>query len=125
VSAHAPVAEDVLVARRARARVEGTVQGVGFRPYVYRLAGAHGLAGYVLNDSHGVLLEVEGNARAVARFLVRLQAEPPPLAVIERVSAEERAPTGELGFEIRESPAAGVIDTPVTPDSAGLSARVE
>ncbi len=45
---------------RVRAQVTGTVQGVGFRPFVYRLAHEHGLAGWVLNNAHGVLLEVEG-----------------------------------------------------------------
>ena len=48
------------VCRRARVRVTGTVQGVGFRPYVYRLAGELSLGGFVLNDTHGVLIEVEG-----------------------------------------------------------------
>ena len=66
--------------RRVRVRVHGTVQGVGFRPYVYRLAGELGLGGYVLNDSHGVLMEVEGSGPAVARFLARLQPEAPPLS---------------------------------------------
>ena len=59
--------------RRASARVEGVVQGVGFRPYVYRLAREEGLAGYVLNDERGVLLDVEGAAEAVARFVARLR----------------------------------------------------
>ena len=71
--------------RRAHVRVQGTVQGVGFRPYVYRLAGELGLAGFVLNDARGVLLEVEGDDAAVERFLARLPAEAPPLASVERV----------------------------------------
>ena len=50
---------------RTAVRVEGVVQGVGFRPYVYRLANELDLAGYVLNDASGVLLEVEGSATAV------------------------------------------------------------
>jgi hydrogenase maturation protein HypF len=75
MSAHAHAGVEVRVARRARARVEGTVQGVGFRPYVYRLADAHGLAGFVLNDTHGVLLEVEGSAGDVAGFLMRLPTD--------------------------------------------------
>ncbi len=104
--------------RRASARIEGTVQGVGFRPYVHRLAGEHGLAGFVLNDTHGVLLEVEGSRAAVEQFFARLGPDAPPLAVIERVIAEEREPTGDTGFTIRESPHAGVIDAPVAPDSA-------
>ena len=104
--------------RRARLRVEGTVQGVGFRPYVYRLAGDLDLAGYVLNDSRGVLLEVEGPAGAVERFIARLGPEAPPLAAVERVSAEDREPTHEDGFRILESPRGGVPDAAVTPDSA-------
>ena len=59
--------------RRAFGRVEGTVQGVGFRPYVYRLAREEGLGGYVLNDERGVLLDVEGAADAVERFVARLR----------------------------------------------------
>jgi hydrogenase maturation protein HypF len=100
------------------------VQGVGFRPYVYRLAHELGLGGYVLNDTHGVLLEVEGTDAAVERFLARLQPNAPALAVVERVEitplppASESAVTGELAFAIRASPSAGSIDTPVTPDSA-------
>jgi len=69
----------VAALRRAHVRVHGTVQGVGFRPYVFRLAGELGLAGFVLNDAHGVLLEVEGDDTAVDRFLARLPAEAPPL----------------------------------------------
>ena len=67
----------------ARVRVEGTVQGVGFRPYVYRLASELALGGHVLNDERGVLVEVEGEPAAVARFVERLPAEAPPLARVE------------------------------------------
>ena len=76
--------------RRVQVRVEGTVQGVGFRPYVYRLARDLGLAGFVLNDARGVLLEVEGEGAAVERFLDRLSLEAPPLETIEHLAAEER-----------------------------------
>jgi hydrogenase maturation protein HypF len=104
---------------RSRVRVTGTVQGVGFRPYVYRLAGELGLGGYVLNDAHGVLIEVEGEAEAVDGFLARLPSEAPPLAVLERIAVEEGAvATGERGFEIRDSVGGDVPDAPVTPDAA-------
>lgn len=108
--------------RRVRVRVQGTVQGVGFRPYVYRLAGELELAGYVLNDSHGVLAEVEGAALAVAEFLVRLASEAPPLARVEQVRAEELTPAGTAGFQILASPRGGVPDAPVAPDSATCAA---
>ena len=103
---------------RVRARIEGTVQGVGFRPYVYRLADEMGLAGHVLNDSRGVVVEVEAPSETVERFLARLPAEAPPLATVERVTAEQLEELGELGFSIRESPAGGEPRAAVTPDSA-------
>jgi hydrogenase maturation protein HypF len=106
------------VGRRARVRVTGTVQGVGFRPYVYRLAGELSLGGYVLNDAHGVLIEIEGAGPQVDRFLARLPSDAPPLAVVERVVSEEMAPSGEDAFAIRESVAGEVPDAPVTPDTA-------
>ena len=107
--------------RRARVRVTGTVQGVGFRPYVYRLAGDLGLSGFVLNDARGVLVEVEGRGAAVGEFLARLGVEAPPLAVLERVSVEDVDPAGADRFEIRASPRGEEADAPVAPDSATCS----
>ncbi len=103
---------------RLRVRVEGTVQGVGFRPFVYRLAHEHGLAGWVLNDARGVLLEVEGTSAALDQFLVRLRSKAPPLAVLDRVSSETLECDGASSFEIRESPHGQRADAPVTPDTA-------
>ena len=99
-------------------RVHGTVQGVGFRPYVYRLADELGLAGWVLNDARGVLLEVEGGFERVGEFLDRLAPDAPPLAVVERVEISALAPLGERSFAIRESPRSVATDAPVTPDTA-------
>ena len=92
---------------RSRARVEGVVQGVGFRPFVHRLAGELELAGFVLNDERGVLVEVQGEPERVAAFLARLRADAPPLAVVERVLAEAVAPVEGDGFEIVESARGG------------------
>jgi hydrogenase maturation protein HypF len=103
---------------RMRARVEGTVQGVGFRPYVYRLARELDLAGWVLNDARGVLLEVEGGAHAVNEFLARLGPKAPPLAVVERVTVSKATPSGARAFEIVSSDRGEGADAPVTPDSA-------
>ena len=93
----------VRAACRARARVEGTVQGVGFRPYVWRLATQLGLGGFVLNDERGVLVEVEGAADAVERFRARLVAQAPPLAVVQRVAWSDAPVAGERSFAIRAS----------------------
>ena len=104
--------------RRTRVRVHGTVQGVGFRPYVYRLAGELGLAGFVFNDARGVVAEVEGPSAAVEAFLARLAPEAPPLAMVEDVAAEERAVRGADAFAILESPQGEPPDAPITPDTA-------
>src|SRR5512132_158123 len=103
---------------RTRVRVEGIVQGVGFRPFVHALAGRLGLAGLVGNDAGGVFVEVEGAAETVERFLEALAAEAPPLAVIERVTATPLAPTGAEGFAIAPSRAGGERQALVSPDTA-------
>ncbi|MEA2251753.1 MAG: hydrogenase maturation protein HypF [Solirubrobacteraceae bacterium] len=105
-------------ATRVRARVEGLVQGVGFRPYVHRLAGELALGGFVRNDERGVLLEVEGDDRAVRAFLARLAVEAPPLASVERVEHEPLAPTGEAAFAIVASAGGAEPVALVSPDSA-------
>jgi len=106
------------VRRRVRTRVEGVVQGVGFRPHVYRLARELDLGGYVLNDERGVLLEVEGSSQSVDRFLKRLVAEPPPLARIERILPEAVTATGTDSFEILPSVRTGTPQALVSPDTA-------
>jgi hydrogenase maturation protein HypF len=108
----------VTTRRRVRARVQGTVQGVGFRPFVHRLAGLNELAGWVLNDQRGVLLEVEGEPAAVSRFLESLADEAPPLAAVEGVAAEELPARGDEGFAILASQSRGSPDAFVSPDSA-------
>jgi hydrogenase maturation protein HypF len=90
----------VSVDRRVRARVEGAVQGVGFRPFVYRLAHELELGGFVLNDERGVVVEAEGEAAAVQRLVERLAADAPPLALVERVVCESVPATGERSFAI-------------------------
>jgi len=110
---------------RIRARVEGTVQGVGFRPYVYRLAGELGCSGHVFNDARGVVVEVEAGAAEVERFLTRLPAEAPPLARVERVMTEPVPATGSSGFTIVESPAGGEPSALVSPDTATCAECLE
>ena len=92
---------------RVRVRVEGTVQGVGFRPFVYRLASELELSGWVLNDSRGVLLEAEGAPAALEALLSRLRDEAPPLAVVERITPEAVEPSGGTDFRIVESEEGG------------------
>ncbi|MGN6166882.1 MAG: carbamoyltransferase HypF [Solirubrobacteraceae bacterium] len=103
---------------RARVRVQGAVQGVGFRPFVYRLAEALGVGGFVRNDSSGVLLELEGSAGAVQELLRRVEREPPPLAVLDRVETTWLEPQGADDFLILQSAPEDAPNAPVTADSA-------
>jgi hydrogenase maturation protein HypF len=99
-------------------RVRGTVQGVGFRPTVYRLAKAGGLRGEVCNDGEGVLIRVVGSAAALETFVSQLQAECPPLAKIEAIA---RSPLAQVpvytDFTITRS-VSNTIKTGITPDAA-------
>jgi hydrogenase maturation protein HypF len=104
--------------RRVVLRVEGIVQGVGFRPYVFLLAEEHGLAGTVLNDTHGVLVDVEGDGAAIDAFVRDLPRRAPPLARVSRVAAQERAPMGTSGFAIVHSDDGGEPNALVAPDGA-------
>jgi len=103
---------------RVAVRVVGTVQGVGFRPFVYSLATGLGLAGLVGNDMDGVFAEVEGPSAAVEQFLAALERDAPPLARIERVVTKKIQPNGGAAFSIAPSGPGGQRNTPVPADSA-------
>jgi hydrogenase maturation protein HypF len=104
--------------RRVHGRIEGTVQGVGFRPYVHRLARELGLGGAVGNDERGVVVDVEGEPGAVAAFLERLPGEAPPLAHVERIVVEDVPARGERAFAIVASERRGAPAALVVPDAA-------
>ncbi|MEO6317398.1 MAG: carbamoyltransferase HypF [Acidimicrobiales bacterium] len=110
------------MAVRQRVRVTGTVQGVGFRPFVYRHATRLGLVGWVRNDSAGVLLEVEGAEAALHEIVRLLVDDAPPLALVDGVRAEAIDAIGEAGFTILESDAAGATTAPVSIDTATCEA---
>src|ERR1700733_14426947 len=103
---------------RRQIRVRGIVQGVGFRPFVYNLAQKLGLAGYVLNSSAGVVIEVEGDRTHVDRFVRELTENPPPLAQIEEIAIENLEPATYSAFAIRESVDQPGQPAPVSPDVA-------
>jgi hydrogenase maturation protein HypF len=108
--------------QRVRVRVEGVVQGVGFRPFVHRLAGELGLAGFVRNDARGAVIEAEGDPAAIETLLARLVADAPPLATVEIAGTEVVPARGEPGFAIAESASAGRPDAQVSPDTATCAA---
>ena len=97
------------------------MQGVGFRPFVYRLATSLGLAGSVCNTAAGVVIEIEGPAESVEEFLRRLVAEAPPLARISLLAVRGREPAGLRGFRIIES-APGRRPTALIPPDVALCA---
>jgi hydrogenase maturation protein HypF len=108
--------------QRVRVRIEGVVQGVGFRPYVHRLATELGLAGFVRNDARGVVVEAEGDAGAVAALLARLPAEAPPMAVVDAITPEAVPVRADAGFVIASSARDSTADALVPGDAATCEA---
>jgi hydrogenase maturation protein HypF len=103
---------------RKEIRVSGIVQGVGFRPYAYRLATEHHLTGNIRNTSAGVTIEIQGSADAVAQFIERLPKSAPELARITEVSVRDMALAEERDFAILPSAAGEAMHTLISPDVA-------
>ena len=103
--------------RRVRVVVRGAVQGVGFRPFVYRLAIEMGMGGWVSNSSQGVFIEVEGEEAALREFTARVEREKPAISFIQSFEVTYLDPAGFAGFEIRESEA-GEKTALILPDIA-------
>lgn len=104
--------------QRLRLTVAGRVQGVGFRPSVYRFARTSGVAGFVRNTQRGVIIEVEGSARAIHSFGRMLVEEPPPLARIDSLKAVRVEPSGDEDFIIESSEEPGAAETLFPVDTA-------
>ena len=103
---------------RRRITLRGAVQGVGFRPFVYRQATALGLVGWVLNSTAGLTVEAEGEACDVATLIGALRRSPPPHARVDGLSIRSLAPRGEAAFTVRTSSRRGQRGTQVLPDLA-------
>lgn len=98
--------------------MRGVVQGVGFRPFVYRLAQEEGLGGFIGNDTDGVTIEIEGTSERIESFLKRLRAEAPPLSRIDSVSSRSSPPKQEESFRIVASEVHGQVSTGIPADAA-------
>ncbi len=98
--------------------VNGIVQGVGFRPFAYRLASSLGLRGFVRNETSCVRIDVEGDEGALETFAARLISDAPPLARISGISAEDANPAGAAGFAVENSSGEGGGAPAVPPDAA-------
>lgn len=108
--------------QRAKILVRGAVQGVGFRPFIYRLAQELGLTGWVQNSTEGVSIHVEGADHTLEDFLVRVESEKPPSSVIQSFEYSIVDPVGHTRFEIRQSDPSGEKSTLVLPDIAVCAA---
>src|SRR3984957_15009443 len=97
-------------------RVRGIVQGVGFRPFVFPLAQANTLAGWVFNDEDGVEIHLEGANLSLDAFVESLKSEAPPAAQITTIHIKPAEPPGLQDFKIRHSEHAGSPTTRISPD---------
>jgi hydrogenase maturation protein HypF len=102
-------------------QVRGLVQGVGFRPFVYRIASRNGLKGWVENRNDGVIIHVEGDDRNIMKFLSDFETEAPPVSKIQTIDKTAVESAGFTGFEIiKSSDVSGEI-TEISPDIAVCS----
>ena len=108
----------VTALHRLKIEIHGAVQGVGFRPFVYRLAQELALTGWVINNARGVFIEVEGPKPALQNFQQRLSTDKPPLAIIQSLNAKWLSPACFKDFKIRHSDAGGAKTVLVLPDAA-------
>ena len=99
-------------------RVFGLVQGVGFRPFLHRIAREHGVSGWAINANDSVRIHAEGSAGAVSAFIDSIESSPPPLARVEKVAASAAVYRGYDLFEIRQSESTSDEVTRVSPDIA-------
>ena len=105
--------------QRLHLTVQGTVQGVGFRPFVYRLATELNLGGWISNSDRGVEIEVEGAPSTLEQFLERLECDRPPQATLTQIQRQVLPLQGPLNFEIRPSQAKAALNaTGILPDLA-------
>jgi hydrogenase maturation protein HypF len=115
-----PTTDTPVEHRVARVRLElrGQVQGVGFRPHVFREAAVCGLSGFVSNDGRGAVIEVEGATNRIEEFVDSVLAKLPPLALVREMRRHGRIPVGQVGFRIAPSERDDPAAADVTPDAA-------
>ena len=110
--------------KRYRVQISGVVQGVGFRPFIFRLATERGLAGWVSNGAAGVEIEVQGLERDLKNFVRAIGNNLPPLASIEQLSFQEISSAEDRGFRIKASEDKGEHHPVIGPDAATCPACV-
>jgi len=103
---------------RIKISIKGAVQGVGFRPFIYKLAKSLNLKGYVSNTNEGVVIEAEGNENFLQEFILKINSEKPPISIIQKLKTEKLPLNNFREFEIRKSRLKGYPDTIMFPDIA-------
>jgi len=119
------VQADIGVTRRVRIRFSGTVQGVGFRPFIYTSAQRYALAGYVQNRSSGVVAEVEGEPESVDGFIDHIRGNLPVLAELTDIDIQQIRPVGHKAFQILPSISDSLAAVHISPDMATCDACLE
>lgn len=109
-----------ILKQRLHVTIRGAVQGVGFRPFIYRLATELGLVGWVNNSAQGVLVDVEGTQAQLQNFLLRIEQQKPPQSIVQSLESKFLAPIGYQQFEIRTS-TGGEKSATILPDLATCS----
>ena len=104
--------------RAVRVRITGVVQGVGFRPFVYRLAIENGISGWVLNGEDGVHVVAEAASEAIGRFVEALRTQAPPAANVATFEVADVEIAGFEAFEIHESTGGEKPTVRISPDLA-------
>ena len=103
--------------KHLKIQVQGIVQGVGFRPFVHRLALQNNLKGYAYNDAQGIIIHIQGNSKDTDTFLEQLKSQAPVLSKIENIEIEEYPMESFNDFQIKESQN-GIHQTLISPDIA-------
>jgi hydrogenase maturation protein HypF len=103
---------------RLKISIKGAVQGVGFRPFIFKLAKTLDIKGYVLNSPQGVTIEAEGNKDILEEFILRINNDKPPISIIQNISIEKFESTGYKDFIIKKSETNGIPNAIVLPDIA-------
>ena len=103
---------------RMELKINGSVQGVGFRPFIFRLAKSLGLSGWVNNSTEGVVVEIEGKKENLQTFISRLKEDKPQHSVIRSIDKSSLDPVGYSGFEIKNSISLREKNTLMLPDIA-------
>jgi len=114
-----------MIINRYLITVEGIVQGVGFRPFVFNLAISLKLRGWVNNNSKGVFIDIEGDKGSIKMFLITLKSNPPPLAKIEKITCVYKPTINYVGFSIKESEVFENTITLISPDIATCKDCIE